>query len=242
MHINDVAKCIQKFAPEELAAEWDNCGILIDCLLKPENNSVLLTVDLTEEVVDECIKKKIEMIVAYHPVIFKPIKRLDSAQKVLIRCIKNNISVYSPHSQLDPLMNKYILDQIIRPTSSQISNTLDNITTKIKSLSGLKNLRIVKSKRNELNNIVYNADSIIVGVGATFRNVNLKNCLIITGEMSHHDLLKCKFNGVDVIMMEHSNSERVFLPELKRMIEHNDETKSIEVFISEKDVDPVTIY
>ncbi|ELA41201.1 uncharacterized protein VICG_01800 [Vittaforma corneae ATCC 50505] len=115
--------------------------------------------------------------------------------------------------------------------------TFENILQKIKEVSGLKHLRVVKSSSTSYRN----DGDIIVGVGAAFRNVDLHDCMLITGEMSHHDLLKCKFSGVDVIMMEHSNSERIFLGELKRQLECDDEMDEFDVIISENDSDPVSI-
>lgn len=229
--IQKVARCVEKIAPKECALSWDNTGILIDSNT-PESSQkkVLLTIDFTLPVLSECVEKNIKYVVSYHPVIFRPLKKIDD--RLLISCIQNCISIYSPHTQLDPLMNSYLL-KMIGPNPGNFEDVLQ----KIKEASGLKHLRIVKSSER----VYKNDGDIVAGVGAAFRNVDLNDCMLITGEMSHHDLLKCKFSGVDVIMMEHSNSERIFLGELKRQLESDDEMKGFEIVNSNNDVDPVRI-
>lgn len=230
--IHLVAKCIEKLAPPSLAESWDNTGILVDSNgASSEQKKILLTIDLTESVLEECISKKVNLVVCYHPVIFHSIRKV--TDELIIRCIQSNISVYSPHTQLDPLMNKFIIDFLgVNP------GPLHDIVARLKRLSRMKTLRVVKGSNDAPRTYANNGD-IRSGVGAAFRNIVAEDCLLITGEMSHHDLLRCKRNNVDVIMMEHSNSERIFLGELKRLMENDSELSSYEIIISENDVDPV---
>lgn len=228
-----VAKCIEKLAPASLAESWDNTGVLIGCNdMQPKHKRILLTIDLTRCVLEECISKSIDLVVCYHPVIFHPVRKV--TDELVIRCIQNNISVYSPHTQLDPLMNKFILDFL-----GDSPGTLQDIAARLKGLSGMKTLRVVRRLYSNVPRAYANNGDIRVGVGAAFRNIDAENCLLITGEMSHHDLLRCRHNGVEVIMMEHSNSERIFLEELKRLMEDDDELSGYEIVISESDKDPV---
>ncbi|KGO64645.1 NGG1p interacting factor 3, NIF3 [Penicillium italicum] len=69
-----------------------------------QNNSVLLTIDLTTAVADEAIKNRNSVVVAYHPIIFRGLKSLtfaDSQQRSLLRLAQHGISVYSPHTAVD---------------------------------------------------------------------------------------------------------------------------------------------
>lgn len=237
--IQSIRTCIEEFAPLSLAQGWDNTGVLIDCDNNKKGN-ILLTIDLTEDVLEECISKGISYIVAYHPIIFGNVKKLDGStttNKVVVRCIQNNISVYSPHSQLDPVMNGYIHESICSLVSDL---KFDNIIDFLRVKSGIAKFRIVKSKKYNKDK-AYLPENIHIGVGATFRDVSMTDCLLITGEMSHHVLLKCKYSGVEVIMMEHSNSERIFLEELKRLILLNNDMSDLDVLISQTDIDPITI-
>ncbi|KAM0680605.1 NGG1 interacting factor 3 [Glugoides intestinalis] len=230
--IQNIAKAVEQFAPATIAEKWDNTGILIDSgTPKTANKTVLLAIDFTPDVLEECIQKNIKYVVSYHPVIFKSLKSLNSG--LLTKCVQNFISVYCPHTQLDSLMNREFSEMV-----GKNPGTLQDIVKILKKITNLEWLRVVKSNAKE--RVYENNDiDILYGVGSAFKGFQGKDCLIVTGEMSHHDLLWCKYNGVDVIMLEHSNSERIFLKTIKTlMLKHLD---GFEILISQADRDPVEI-
>ncbi|KAI5148718.1 hypothetical protein ENBRE01_0492 [Enteropsectra breve] len=226
MFINLIKSSIEKFASPEKAADWDNTGILVNSYSEGDGRKIMLTIDLTDDVVNECIEKQINYIVAYHPVIFSALKSI--TDKKLIKCIQNKISVYSPHTQLDPLMNAYVYDRID-------GGSVSDVASQVKNIYGMECIRVAASDMDKQ----YSKEEIKVGMGAAFRGPSMKDSLLIVGEMTHHDLLACKKNGTSVIMLEHSNSERIFLPELKRLMEENG-LADFEIFISTTDRDPVS--
>jgi len=95
---------METIAPTALAQEWDNVGLLAGDL-KAAVRRAMLTIDLTGPVVDEGIRKKIDLIVSYHPPIFKPISSLctpgSGMESLVFRCVRNGMAVYSPHTALD---------------------------------------------------------------------------------------------------------------------------------------------
>ena len=103
---------MNKIAPLALAdSSWDNVGVLLESpppLSSTEDaeakKNVFLTIDLTEKVLDEAIGCNTGVIVAYHPPIFSGLKRLnlaDPKQRIVLRCVQNGISIYSPHTSVD---------------------------------------------------------------------------------------------------------------------------------------------
>ena len=72
--VQQVYEVMQRLAPPELAEHWDNPGLLVDC--GGAVRRVLVTLDITPEVVAEAAAKQCTVIVAHHPVIFDPLKRL----------------------------------------------------------------------------------------------------------------------------------------------------------------------
>lgn len=99
---------MEKHAPLSLAAAWDNVGLLLEAPSLAAASAVLLTNDLTEAVVEECIAKNVGLVIAYHPILFSGAKRLrlsDWKERVVLRCIQGGISVYSPHTALDSCRN-----------------------------------------------------------------------------------------------------------------------------------------
>lgn len=101
MRIADVVGVLEQLAPSKLAAEWDNVGLLIGSADSPCRR-VMMCIDLTPEVLDEARRARCQLVMAYHPPIFKPLSRLTpSAAPVAVEAIRRDIAVYSPHTALD---------------------------------------------------------------------------------------------------------------------------------------------
>jgi dinuclear metal center YbgI/SA1388 family protein len=100
-----VAQAMHEVAPLSLADQsWDNVGVLVESPASNNKNVVMLTIDLTPEVMEECVRKGAEVIITYHPPIFRPMKRLvlqDPKQRVLLEAITAGMSIYAPHTSLD---------------------------------------------------------------------------------------------------------------------------------------------
>lgn len=102
-----IIEIIERLAPKSLAEEWDNIGLQIGDP-EVEVEKILISLDLTEEVVEEAIDNKVDMIVTHHPFIFKPLKsiRTDLASgKLIKKIIKNDINLYTAHTNLDKAKN-----------------------------------------------------------------------------------------------------------------------------------------
>lgn len=101
MKVNDIVAVCESIAPPELAAEWDNVGLLVgDADAKVAR--VMLCIDLTAGVLEEARKANARMVLAYHPVIFKPISRITSSSSpVAYAAARAGVAVYSMHTALD---------------------------------------------------------------------------------------------------------------------------------------------
>ncbi|VDO06131.1 unnamed protein product [Rodentolepis nana] len=98
-----------------LAESWDNVGLLIQPSSATIIKRIFLTNDLTEPVLNEAISNGADFIIAYHPPIFRPFKRLNqnsAKERIVLKCIENKIAVYSPHTALDAVsggLNDWLL-------------------------------------------------------------------------------------------------------------------------------------
>lgn len=102
--LDKAVAALEAIAPPAYAASWDNVGLLLRPSRPRKVQRVLLAIDLTAAVLEEAIAARAELIVAYHPLIFDPLGRLDSRdakQAVVVRAIEKRIAVYSPHTALD---------------------------------------------------------------------------------------------------------------------------------------------
>ena len=91
MKIRDVVGVIEEFAPLSLQAPYDNSGLIVG-RLDDEVHKALLAVDVTEEVMDEAEREGCDIIITHHPIIFSPLKRLNSATYVE-RCVERSAEV-----------------------------------------------------------------------------------------------------------------------------------------------------
>jgi dinuclear metal center YbgI/SA1388 family protein len=133
MNLNQVVKRLTEYANLNLACDWDNVGLLVEPSGPVAVEKILVTNDLTEPVLDEAIKHKINLIVTYHPAIFHPLKRLTQKewkQRSIIKCIENKIAVYSPHTSWDSVnggINDWLINQFgpksVEPVETLISSS-----------------------------------------------------------------------------------------------------------------------
>lgn len=107
MKIKEIISQIEKFAPLSFQESYDNAGIQVGNV-ENEISAALLTLDVTEKVMKEAVDKKAGLIVSHHPVIFGGIKKLtgkNESERVVIEAVKNNIAIYSAHTNLDSAWN-----------------------------------------------------------------------------------------------------------------------------------------
>ena len=115
MNLLELLAYVEAIAPPALAEDWDNSGIQINCGNK-EIKTVLICLDLTMEVLEEAKAIGAELIISHHPLIFEPMKSIDSRnpnQLKIQKLIQSGISVYSAHMTYDksPVGNTVMLAQ-----------------------------------------------------------------------------------------------------------------------------------
>jgi dinuclear metal center YbgI/SA1388 family protein len=132
MKIKDIAACIEEIAPLNYAEDFDNVGLLVGDF-NTEVTGVLVTLDTLENVIDEAIENKCNLILSFHPILFSALKKLNGknyVERVVIKAIKNNISIYAMHTALD--------------------NSFKGVNAKICEMLGLKNKKILIPQKNTL--------------------------------------------------------------------------------------------
>ncbi len=136
VQIKEIAEYLETIAPLALQESYDNAGLIVGDA-SAEVSSALVTLDVTEEVVDEAIAKKAGIIIAHHPVIFSGLKKLTGknyVERTVIKAIKNNIAIYAAHTNLDAITG--------------------GVNSKICEKLGLLNCRILQPARGNLKKLV----------------------------------------------------------------------------------------
>lgn len=104
MDLHKVLEVLDQLAPLSLAESWDNVGLLVEPTNPRPIKTILLTNDLTAAVMDEAVAMNCDLIVSYHPPLFRPFKRLlqkDWKQRLAVRAIEGGIAIFSPHTSWD---------------------------------------------------------------------------------------------------------------------------------------------
>ncbi len=132
MTVKDIAAAIEAIAPPAYQESYDNCGIQVGNPAD-EVTAVLITLDVTEAIVEEAISRRCNMIVAHHPLIFSGLKKImgrNYVERVVRMAIKNDITIYAAHTNLD--------------------NVYHGVNAKIAEKLGLANTRILTPKSDLL--------------------------------------------------------------------------------------------
>ena len=107
MRLAAITKYLETYAPLNYQEDYDNSGLLTGDI-NQEITGALVALDCTEDIVDEAIAKKCNLIITHHPIVFKGLKKLTGknyVERVIIKAIRNNIALYAIHTNLDSVQN-----------------------------------------------------------------------------------------------------------------------------------------
>jgi dinuclear metal center YbgI/SA1388 family protein len=209
----------------DIAARWDNVGLLLEsphvAASHVEELHVRVCIDLTPEVVKEAKKANEHLIVTYHPQLFKAVNAITlTNNEALLQCVAAGISVFSPHTSIDPDINNYLLDAFIDHQASREGSVIllaqpihvEEVVGRIKYYLKLDRLRFANGGNKLISSI-----AVCAGSGGSALSGTVAD-LYWTGEMSHHEVLDCVKSGISVVLCEHSNTERPYLPTLSQKL------------------------
>lgn len=131
-----IISLLEGFAPKKMAVEGDPIGLQVGSLNKPIKK-VMIALDVLESVVDEAIEGEVDLIIAHHPLLYRPLKKIDistSKGKVIEKLIKNDITVYAAHTNLDVTrlgVNEWLADQLQLMNTEVLSTTYEDQLVKL---------------------------------------------------------------------------------------------------------------
>lgn len=229
MRVCEIAEIIEKIAPVTLAEEWDNVGLLVGDY-SMQVSGIVIALDLTDSVINECIAKKCNLIITHHPAIFDKLDSLvitDYTSNLIIKCIQNNINVYSAHTNMD-MSDKGINFEMakllgVKPNTflsdglgvyGEYDDSLAKLLLEIQKITKENEPKIYKSlssKDAEKHKIAY-----IGGSGGRIEEIvskakELGITTIISSEFKHNILLELVAQNVNIIQIGHFESEIIFV-------------------------------
>lgn len=224
--VNDIAQMMDSIAPPVLAEEWDNVGLLIgrgNAVVK----KLMITLDLSPDVLKQAFEQNVRMIITHHPVIFDSVKQLTEntwQQKLLLDCAENKIAVYSAHTSLDSVLGGVsdVLAEALDLKQTEVlmsrvgsdagigrvgelsaTVTLDEFIEKIKRVLKLDVIAVGNAGKP------VRRVALCGGSGADLVDIALSvgADTFITGDVKYHVAQKAVFNGLNIIDATHQATE-----------------------------------
>lgn len=203
MQVKDFVQLFEEFAPLNLQESYDNSGLLIGSYTTAVT-SVLVTIDITELVVEEAIENNCNLIIAHHPLIFKGIKRIigeDETQRCIVKLIQNNIAVYAAHTNFD--------------------NIIDGVNSKIADKLNLINRKVLLASKNQLIKLITYAPIL--------HAPSIREAIFKAGAGSIGNYDACSFNTEGIGTFRANDMSQPFVGEQGKM--HSEPELRIEVIL-----------
>lgn len=256
--IKDITNAIEEFAPLSLQESWDNSGLQIGDVDR-SLTSVMLCLDVTEDIVEEALRRECNLIVSHHPLFFRGVKQLTGAtpvQRVAEAAIKSGISIYAAHTNLDnaPKGVSYEMARSVGLSSIEVLHKEDSdgagtgVVGNIEPIPVLEFIRLLREEFN-VRALRYSADTpkLVVrrvamcgGSGAEFIAEAVKSGAdaYVTGDIKYHDFTTW---SADILLADigHFESELCSRRLFERIIRQKFPECSI--FMAETDRNPVAV-
>lgn len=250
MNLVDIIKFFEIKYPKELAYDWDNVGIQVGSL-NIKAKKVLISLDLTKEVVKEAIDLKANMILTHHPLMFKPMDKIifDSPRGWIIKnLIKHNITVYSAHTNYDLAVGG-MNDTLAKALNIQNPKMLDQFD-EIGRYGDIEEICFIGFIENVKR--TFNLDSVKV-IGRTDRNIKVVGIsggsgskhmyeakrvgcdVYLTGDITYHTAIDAIALGVTLVDVGH-HVEEIFVSAVREELQN--EFPDVEFIASLIDTNP----
>ena len=248
MLVKEIYDKLNQIAPFDYQEEWDNSGLQIGDM-EAEVNRILVTLDVTDEVVEQAIQAKADLIISHHPLIFAPIPKVNSEDFITARVLKlanNNINYIAMHTNMDATGLSEVADELLgikRERAIEVNINQDSQKIGMGSIGKFLNnnkevvdimLReaVIRTKQAFGLNIVKvygDLDRIIsrvavcTGAGKSMIEecIREKCDLLITGDMSYHAALDAVSRGLNIIDAGHYGTEIIFVDLVRSFLEMN---------------------
>lgn len=260
MKLADVLVVLDELAPLRYAESWDNVGLIVGDP-NATTNRVLVTVDYSSRVADEARAIGAELVVAYHPPMFAPVKRVPH-EALWAGAVRAGIALYSTHTALDVApdgTNDFLADACGVPPAGRralrafagrdpardpdgiglgrvgeiAEATLGDVATRLKRALDLEHVLLVGEPERTVRRIAVAAGS---GGDLLSDAYRAGVDLFVTGELRHHDAFTAVERGLAVVATLHSNSERAAVAAYAARL--GARLGGVEVVFSKRDRDP----
>lgn len=254
MLCDDMIRTLEELSPVIYAESWDNVGLLAGRRDK-EVKSVLLALDASQAVVDQAVELGVQMLITHHPLLFKPVKRINTDDFIgarLVKLIQNDISCYAMHTNFDVcgmadaaaeamgLLHGKVLDVTFEDAGGSMgcgrygrlpgAMTVGECAEMIKKCFSLKNVRVYGDLERKVT-----LAGILPGSGGGMVELALAAGveIYITGDLKHHEAMDACEQGLSLIDAGHFGLEHIFAPFVGKLL--SKEFPGLEVHMAQEE-------
>ena len=232
--VKDVYSFLDNVAPFSTSAPWDNTGLLVGNE-NSEVKKVMLSLDVTAEVIEQAIKENVDLVITHHPLIFESVKSV-TADTLLYKAVTSGISFISSHTCLD-IAKDGVNDCLAKTVGlKNLKSVEEDVFLKIGEIEEKTEEEFVSLLKEKLScNVLYNSTgnnikkvAFCSGSGGDLFAL-AKECgadALLTGEAKYHEFLDASFNNITIFACGHFETEIVVIDTLKEKLEK--EFKNIE--------------
>lgn len=259
MKVETIAAFLDRFAPPQLAASWDNVGLLVGDPQSPASR-VMTCLTVTAATAAEAVEQDVDLIVTHHPLPFRPLKRITTETpegRYLLQLLRANVAIYSAHTAFDSTaagINQRLAEGLgltgiaplvpIDDVGMQVGGgrsgcvekpaTVGQLADRLKQFLSIETVRAVGKTDRRVDRVAVACGS----AGEFLDAARQAGCdAFVTGEMTFHTCLAAEAADVAVLLTGHFASERFAMECLAEVLAA--EFEELEVWASRHETDPI---
>lgn len=258
-NLSGICEFLDKFAPLQMAEDWDNVGLLVG---DPDRSvgRVMTCLTVTPDSVAEAVEDAVDLVVSHHPMPFHPLKRLtteQTASRLLLQLIRADVAVYSPHTAFDSAtqgINQQLADGlgltevlplvVPDPERPELGSgrygllgqptRLADLAQELKRFLSIEGLHLVGDRDRDVRRI-----AVACGAAGEFLKpaARLGCDVLVTGETTFHTCLEAEALDIGLLLPGHYASERFAVQTLAERLA--DRFPELTVWASRREKDPL---
>lgn len=251
--VKEIAEYFEALVPSEMKMDFDNVGLLVGSV-STDVDTALVALDITDEVINEAVSCKAQIILSHHPLFFD-LKQVNDGTLCggkIVKLLKNGISAYCQHTNLDGV-DGGVNDALAKRLSLRVEGRLEDLVTAggiaygmgryghlsaamefpeflafVKSALGTGGIRYCCAGKPVKNVAVCG------GSGGDFvqKAISLGCDTLVTADVKYHQFLEAKELGLNILDADHFCTENVVVPVLADMMKSG--FPDVRVLISQK--------
>jgi dinuclear metal center YbgI/SA1388 family protein len=248
MKCNQIIESLEQLSPPYMAEPWDNIGLLIGSRTK-EIKSIYVALDATDNVVEDAIHKKADLLLTHHPVIFKPLKSITDDNflgRRILQLIQSDISYYAMHTNFDISVMADLAADYLKLSDREVLEKTDEtygigkigclpremslheLCQYVKEAFSLEAVKVFGESDAKIKKV-----AVMPGSGKSYiqNTIQSQANVMITGDIDHHEGIDAVASNLIIIDAGHYGIEHIFIKYMQEYI--NNRFDEIQVYTEE---------